>query len=577
MPLSRLRPSSIALAVSLLFALGGIFAIDRALADSNRSRVQIQAVESAARVEGFLTVHAQALQSVRGLYLDPERKVTEEQFHSLLKSLIQYAPAFRRVWITDSSSRIVFQDLLGLEGAAVPPQTRVDTITTQPFRDAIQRARLSGRAQISSIGQLGSGERGLLLVQPIFVGERFVGLVGGTLTGYSILHSAESEEPQMRGQVIIIAASDTMQTQSPANFRHRLPIDSASANIRVLGAGSWRLIAVQQATDQSVRFLLWGVGIATLGTLLVGLLHERRQGLRLADRSAELERLSSELLRANRVKSEFLANVSHELRTPLNAIVGFVELLRDGVYGELNTRQAGPVERIASSANHLRQLVDQILDLAKMAAGRLDVQWEIVELKAFVVDLTSEIEALLAERGLALSISVSASLPKVRTDPLHLRQIMLNLLGNALKFTPSGGIAVRARLVEMGSDSPDAGIPTPSGIPQTGSWVALEVADTGVGIARSDQERIFEEFEQVNAGPRTDSMQRGTGLGLPISRRLARLLGGELTVVSEPGKGSTFTVWIPVVGQQKGSGVFSAGKLTQGTGHNSSAERQSLS
>ena len=578
MPFSRLRPSSIALAVSLLFALGGIFAIDRALADSDRSRVQIQAVESAARVEGFLTVHAQALQSVRGLFLDPRREVTEEQFHSLLQSMVEYAPAFRRVWITDSSSRIVFQDLRGLEGAAVPAKTRVDTITTEPFRDAIQRARIAGKPQISAIGQLRSGERGLLLVQPIFVGRRFVGFAGGTLTSYSILHSAETEEAQLHGQVIIIAASDTMSTSSPPSFRRRLPVDSASASIRVLGVGSWRLIAVQQATDQSVRFLLWGVGIATLGTLLIGLLHERRQGLRLADRSAELERLSSELLRANRVKSEFLANVSHELRTPLNAIVGFVELLRDGVYGELNTRQAGPVERIASSANHLRQLVDQILDLAKMAAGRLDVQWETVDLKAFVLDLTSEIEALLAERGLALSISVSASLPKVRTDPMHLRQIVLNLLGNALKFTPNGGIAVRARLIESVSDAaPDAGLSLLSGIPQSGTWVALEVADTGVGIARSDQERIFEEFEQVNAGPRTDSMQRGTGLGLPISRRLARLLGGELTVVSEPGKGSTFTVWLPVVGQQKGSGVFSAGKVAQGTGQSAPAEQHTTS
>ena len=198
-----------------------------------------------------------------------------------------------------------------------------------------------------------------------------------------------------------------------------------------------------------------------------------------------------------------------------------------------------------------------------MAAGRLDVQWETVELKAFVLDLTSEIEALLSERGLALSISVSISLPRVRTDPMHLRQIVLNLLGNALKFTPTGGITVRARLVEVATQAiPETEVSASpqSGVPQSGTWIALEVADTGVGIARSDQERIFEEFEQVNAGPRTDSMQRGTGLGLPISRRLARLLGGELTVVSEPGKGSTFTVWIPVVGQQKGSGVFSAGK-----------------
>lgn len=576
MSMTKLRPSSIALAVSLLFALGGIFAIDRAVADSNRSRVQIQAVESAAHVEGFLARHAQALQSVRGLYLDPAREVTEEQFESLLQSLKQYAPGFRRVWITDSTGRIRFQALLGLEGSVLPPGTRVDTVRAEPFHDVIQSARASRRTQISSIGLLGSGERGILLVQPLFVGDRFIGFAGGTLTSGSILEFVEQQSPQLRGQLIIIAAADTVSGSMVLVTHRRLPLDSASASIRIPGGGSWRLIAVQQVTDQSVRFLLWGVGLATLGTLLIGLLHERRQGLRLADRSAELERLSTELLRANRVKSEFLANVSHELRTPLNAIVGFVELLRDGVYGELNNRQAGPVERIASSANHLRQLVDQILDLAKMAAGRLDVQWETIELKSFVVDLTGEIEALLAERGLTLSISVSVSLPRVRTDPMHLRQIVLNLLGNALKFTLSGGIAIRARLIDIANESGGEGvnISAPSA-PQTGTWVALEVADTGVGIARSDQERIFEEFEQVNAGPRTDSMQRGTGLGLPISRRLARLLGGQLTVISDPGKGSTFTVWLPVTGQPKGSGVFSAERVGRQAGEAIGAEQSS--
>lgn len=574
--MTKLRPSSIALAVSLLFALGGIFAIDRAVADSNRSRVQIQAVESAAYVEGFLARHAQALQSIRGLYLDPSREVTEEQFESLLQSLAQYAPGFRRVWITDSTGRIRFQDLPGSEGSVLPPGTRVDTVRAEPFHDVIQSARASKRTQISSIGRFDNGERGILLVQPLFVGDRFIGFAGGTLTSGSILEFVEQQSPQLRGQLIIIAASDTVSGSMVLVTHRRLPLDSASASIRIPGGGSWRLIAVEQVTDQSVRFLLWGVGLATLGTLLVGLLHERRQGLRLAGRSAELERLSTELLRANRVKSEFLANVSHELRTPLNAIVGFVELLRDGVYGELNNRQAGPVERIASSANHLRQLVDQILDLAKIAAGRLDMQWETIELKSFIVDLTSEIEALLAERGLTLSISVSASLPRVRTDPMHLRQIVLNLLGNALKFTPRGGIAVRARLIDIANESGGEGvnISAPSA-PQAGTWVALEVADTGVGIARSDQERIFEEFEQVNAGPRTDSMQRGTGLGLPISRRLARLLGGQLTVVSETGKGSTFTVWLPVTGQPKGSGVFSAQRVGRQAGEAIRTEQSS--
>jgi signal transduction histidine kinase len=574
MPISRLRPSSIALAVSLLFALGGIFAIDRALANANRARVQIHAVELAARVEGFLIIHAQALQSVRGLYLDPNRVVTQEQFESLLQSLVQYAPAFRRVWITDSTGRIQLQTLFGSGGVALPANTRVDTVRAEPFSSAIHRARATRLTQISSIGFLGTGERGLLLIQPLFVGDRFIGLAGGTLTSNSILQFVQNQKLELRGRVTILAASDTMSIATGLAIPRGLAVDSASATIRIPGMGSWHLVAVQQATDESIRLLLWSVGLATLGTLLIGLLHERRQGLRLADRSAELERLSSELLRANRVKSEFLANVSHELRTPLNAIVGFVELLRDGVYGELNSRQAGPVERIASSASHLRQLVDQILDLAKMAAGRLDVQWEMIDLKSFILDLTSEVEALRADRRLALSISISASLPRVRTDPMHLRQIVLNLLGNALKFTPRGGIAVRARLIDTTDTAMSLEMSGMSkGTPQSGTWIALDVADTGVGIAKNDQERIFEEFEQVNAGPRTDSMQRGTGLGLPISRRLARLLGGELTVTSETGKGSTFTVWIPVVGQHKSSGVFSAGILGKGALQNPVPER----
>src|SRR5687767_10243968 len=181
-------------------------------------------------------------------------------------------------------------------------------------------------------------------------------------------------------------------------------------------------------------FLYLIVGAVVLGLALV-LLHERRQAARLVERSRELERLSSELLRANRMKNDFLANVSHELRTPLNAIVGFVDLLRDGVYGELAPRQIAPVDRIAASASHLRQLVDQVLDLAKMTAGRLEVHPELIVLRSFVLDVASDVESLMSERGLSLSISVGATLPRVRTDPTHLRQILVNLMGNAVKYT----------------------------------------------------------------------------------------------------------------------------------------------
>jgi signal transduction histidine kinase len=290
----------------------------------------------------------------------------------------------------------------------------------------------------------------------------------------------------------------------------------------------------------------WIVGGAIVIALALLLRYERRQAQRLADRSRELEHLSSELIRVNRMKSEFLANVSHELRTPLNAIVGFVDLLREGVYGDLTPRQAGPVHRIEVSANHLRHLVDQILDLAKMAAGRLEVHAEALDLKPFVLDVASEVEPLAAEKQLNLSLALGP-LPRMRTDPMHLRQVLVNLLGNAVKYTHAGSIVVRGRTIPV-EEAPNVvarlrGITRPrTDLP----WIALQVADTGIGIAKADQERIFEEFEQVNAGPRGDSLNRGTGLGLPISRRLTRLLGGDITVDSELGKGSVFTVWLPV-------------------------------
>jgi signal transduction histidine kinase len=145
------------------------------------------------------------------------------------------------------------------------------------------------------------------------------------------------------------------------------------------------------------------------------------------------------------------------------------------------------------------------------------------------------------------SIAVPATLPKVETDPTHLRQILVNLLGNAIKFTDSGTIAVKAMYVPDGAAAQAAGRSRRRPLlAEGGSFVALQVTDTGAGIAERDQERIFEEFEQVNAGPRGDSIRRGTGLGLSISRRLARLLGGDITVESELGAGATFTVWLPL-------------------------------
>ena len=294
-----------------------------------------------------------------------------------------------------------------------------------------------------------------------------------------------------------------------------------------------------------MSFVYLIVGAVVVGLALL-LQHERRQAARLVERSRELERLSSELLRANRMKNDFLANVSHELRTPLNAIVGFVDLLREGVYGELSPRQVKPVERIEASANHLRHLVDQILDLAKMAAGRLDVHAESLDVRPFVLDVASEVESLVNEKNLSLSLVMGSSLPRIRSDPTHLRQILVNLIGNAVKYTDAGSIVVKTRLHQR-NNALEQGLPVvvASSHEEMESWLSIQVIDSGIGIAPVDQERVFEEFEQVEGGPRTDSPNRGTGLGLAISRRLARLLGGDLLLFSEPGKGSTFTLWLP--------------------------------
>ena len=363
------------------------------------------------------------------------------------------------------------------------------------------------------------------------------------------LRTIVQRAPRERVAVALIAGRDTV-VESGRSSELDGPL-AAAVRIEVPDTLVWTLIVAHQAMFEPLRIALWVFSLLTVALLGYGLIRERRQTVRVADRSTELERLYSEVARANTAKSEFLANISHELRTPLNAIVGFVELLKDGVYGDLSPRQVPPVDRIAASATHLRHLVDQVLDIAKIAAGRLEVHAETIVLRPFVLNVASELESLVNERGLSFSIAVGASLPRLRTDPTHLRQILVNLIGNAIKYTPAGGVAVRGRLVGAAPRGPRRATPEDPVLAGQSPdprrvWIALQVVDTGVGIAPADQSRIFEEFEQVNAGPRSESMQRGTGLGLAISRRLAQLLGGDIRVESQLGKGSTFTLWLPV-------------------------------
>lgn len=440
--------------------------------------------------------------------------------------------------------------LLNATGTAVVDSTWLsDTLHVAIDRIAIQQlahhVAASGHLQLQGLPGSTTHETLALLGEPVIEQGAITSIAIALVDERQLLAPAGSADVEGRSFLALLVDSDTVQTP------HRSVVSRRSSPVRVPlpGQPAWFVISGQASRHDAVRMAIWVLGSGALVLLLFGLIRERRQTARIAERSVELERLSAELLRANRMKSEFLANVSHELRTPLNAIVGFVDLLRDGGYGELSERQKSPVERVATSAARLRALVDQVLDVAKIAAGRVDVRLEALVLRPFLLNVVSEIEPLLTGRGLEVEVVTAVETPKVRTDPTHLRQILINLLGNAAKYTNSGRIILRTRVERVGPPPRNMTATGQHAIPridQAGGWLVIDVVDTGIGIAASDLERIFEEFEQ--AGPQSggESADRGTGLGLAISRRLATLLGGDVSVESVVDVGSTFSIWLPL-------------------------------
>ena len=239
----------------------------------------------------------------------------------------------------------------------------------------------------------------------------------------------------------------------------------------------------------------------------------------------EIQDKSRQLEVANQHKSEFLANMSHELRTPLNAIIGFSEVLLERLFGDLNDKQDDYLKDIHSSGRHLLQLINDILDLSKVEAGRMDLELSAFDLPSAVANAMTLIRERAQRHNIALSQEAGPDLGEVVADERKFKQILLNLLSNAVKFTPEGGrIAVDAR---RDDDS-----------------IVIAVRDTGIGIAPEDQDAVFEEFRQV--GRNYTNKQEGTGLGLALTRKFVELHGGRIWLESEPGKGSTFTFTIPV-------------------------------
>ena len=263
-----------------------------------------------------------------------------------------------------------------------------------------------------------------------------------------------------------------------------------------------------------------------------------------------LQRKNVELEGASRMKSEFLANMSHELRTPLNAIIGFSEVLRDGLMGEMTDQQRGFIGDIFSSGQHLLSLINDILDLSKVEAGKMMLDLEPVQVSSLFVNSLSVIREKAALRRVRLSLDASDDLGAIRADSRKVKQIVYNLLSNAVKFTVDGGeVAIRARLVHRAEVGRPSGTWLGRTFPLTtgnmfSEFLEISVADNGIGISPEGLERLFKPFSQVDSG--LARKFEGTGLGLAMVKLLAELHGGAVAVESAVGEGSRFTVWLPV-------------------------------
>jgi len=227
---------------------------------------------------------------------------------------------------------------------------------------------------------------------------------------------------------------------------------------------------------------------------------------------------------ASKHKSQFLANMSHELRTPLNAILGYTELILDEIYGEVPEPLRDVLERVQQSGRHLLDLINDVLDISKMEAGQLTLSLNDYSMAEVVYTVSTAVESLTTEKGLALKVDLASDLPQGKGDERRLAQVLLNLVGNAIKFTEAGEVQIQVTAMD-------------------GAFT-VAVTDTGSGIAEAHQQTIFEEFQQADSS--STRLKGGTGLGLAIVKRIVEMHGGRVWVESSLGKGSTFWFTLPV-------------------------------
>jgi PAS domain S-box-containing protein len=447
----------------------------------------------------------------------------------------------------DEGNDLLFEVLAHPLGERVGPQDAVLSVlrdVTDLRRAANELERQVQRVRQAEITVRGERDRLNLVLEnvadPILVTDERSNIILMNDQAEQLFQMSGTE-PRSRREVAAVRGNDTKFTSFISEFalndevarRERmslthprsgvdLPVEVVSGKVRNERGEPVAVVSVLHDLTRQVENERLYEALKRLNSELEGRVREATADL--AEQNARLQWQSQEVERANRLKSEFLASMSHELRTPINALIGYSALLLDGVLGEVNPKQADALQRGRSAAEHLLALINDILDLAKIEAGKMPLHLENVPLRDVTLEVTQQIEPMVRKKQLDFSIDVAPDCPIIYSDRTKIKQVLLNLLSNAVKFTNKGRVSIEA-------------VCAPGG-------VRIDVVDTGIGIRQSDLQAIWEDFRQVDQS-RTREFG-GTGLGLSITRKLLERLGGSVTVQSSYGEGSTFSVYLPL-------------------------------
>jgi signal transduction histidine kinase len=530
--------------------------LDGRLASDYRKSAADLAVQADALIEAAVANRASSVHTLRLLVADADAVAEQEaRLHVFARALVDANPEVVTVYRLDVRGDV--RDGYPRDSASGGLTTENHLLVAETAA-ARARARATRAPATTGVMVLRHDTLGVVIYDPIIVGDRLTGYVAAAVAYGPLLHALLSPRLQGRFGYRIVDGTGRVLAVSP-RFPERVG-ELATHAVTLPGGSEWRIdVPVGVFQPRAARVVMWIVGAVLLFVVFLLVLREDARAERIAMHSFNLELLSRDLLdanvrleeraqqvtEANMAKSRFLANVSHELRTPLNAIVGYNALALSGLYGEITSELRGAHERIRAAAEHLLRVVNDVLDLSKIEVGRMEVELRPVEIEPLLEAVVAIVEPVAEAKDVRIDVVVARDLPRIVTDARHVRQILMNLVSNAIKFTERGSVTIVAKRLERPPGTPPGQRPH-TRAPSVAESVVIAVEDTGIGIASGDLDRIFEEFEQVRPNGRGDSIERGTGLGLALSRKLARLLGGEVTADSNVGAGSRFTLVLPI-------------------------------